>query len=472
MFMKKFLLLTFWMVLGCILWAKAPHGFLPEAIESDSLIYDLWDVILTNRPISVKLVLPSSQENNRAEYEDIVRESFTSWFSESSKKIKESGRTQEMADVLPVLNRGIDLRFDGTSYKIIVYVYDSIDDLHRNCQSKKAIGCASGIEIRISTNELIKEVRPNSPANIKNTLAHEFGHMLGFTDQYIEGIVNDIDYAPAKRGSSVAYVTETVMSGSDAAGKIGCDDTDGIINMIDTQRGGAQGARKNKPWKSFCPQSKDYFLNGKRTRKELYSIRKNMPMQGVWIIDLGQGEKQFSIDLNAPLSPAKLANLKEQILTKDIYNRPTKAKGSNGEIIYYENFQGVTRKAAFINGNLSWVEITYQDRLSKEYFHQLYFGGAGKLSLMEWSKPSRFYYEEGFYPYRGTEGYFSMELSCNADNCKFIKDTFTQYDPFSEGNTSPFLGKIDFQVSPDELKISSNMIREKVKNWFKALPSK
>lgn len=471
--MKKFLLLTFTLMLTVMLWAKSPHGFLPEALEKDSIIYDLWDVILANKPISVKLVLPYSQEDKRAEYENIVRNAFTSWFSDSAKIIRQSAREQEMADVLPVLDMGLDIRF-GTEqgYKIIVYIYESINDLQRNCKNDKALGCASGIEIHIPTPEVIREVRPNTPANINHTLAHEFGHMLGFSDQYIEGIVNDIDEAAPRYESSLAYVSETVMSGSDAAGKIGCDDTDGIIKMIDTQRGGQRGARKGKAWKSFCKDSKDYFLNGKRIRKELYHIRKSMPMQGVWGVDLGQGEKQFSIDLNAPLSPDKLSALKEQILTKDIYGRPTKTKGSNGEIIYYENFQGVTRKAAFIKGNLSWVEITYQDRLSKEYFHQLYFGGAGKLSLMEWSKPSHFYYEEGFYPYNPKAGYYGMELSCNGNNCKFIKDNFTQYDPFSEGNVSPFLGKINFNVSPEELKISANLIREKVKGWFKALPDK
>ena len=470
--MKKLLLLSAFCILGTLLFAKAPNGFLPEALEKDSHIQTLWDTIFANKPISVNLVLPPEQEYKRSGYENLIKRSFTAWFTDTAKKIRESGRAQEMADILPVLDKGIKVTFDGTGFKIKLYVYDSIKVLRNECQSDMAIGCANGEEIRVTTPEVLKQMRPDNPPDLQVTLSHEFGHLLGFSDQYIEGILNDIDYVPQQYGSSLVYATETVMSGSDTKGKIGCDDTDGMIKMIDVKRGGQRGARKGKAWKSFCPESKDYFLNGKRTRKELYHIRKNYPMQGIWTIDLGKGEEELSIDLKAPLSPAKIANLKiTKVLSKDPYNRTNKATGSNGETIYYENIQGVTRKAAFIKDKLAWVEITYQDRLSKEYFHQVYFGGAGKLSLIEWRKPSRFYYEEGFYPY-DINKHYGIEISCNANDCKFTKDNFTEYDPFSKGHSSPFLGKMNFEASPDEIKISANLIRQKVKSWFKALPDK
>ena len=420
--MRKFFLYGICMLFAPLLWGKAPFGIFDEAVQKQSNPQQLWTCILNGSPLTLDLVLPPSEEHKRAQWEDYVQNSFNMWFTQTAKIIEQSGRAEEFADVLPILKRGLVFGPDGLEEH--VFVYDSVEALRRSTGSKKAVASANPKTrtIRIPVQEEFNRVlaAENAPqAPLWKTLVHEFGHQLGFIGQYPHETFLSIDEVHAQGYSSHANPQETVMSAVRQNGKIGCDDTDGIINMIDLQRNGAQGNRAGKSWESFCENSRDKFRDGKCVNCRSYKIRIGRSRER-WIVNIGDGAKEYRLD-SVRLLPQDIVRVKEKVVKRDKENRPIKTKTNNGATVYYEYFQSVIRKAAFIDDSLAWVESIYQDHQTNEYEHHLIFWSENSDIVMIWRKPSSFRYDEGF---------GSIELSCrpqpdNKLNCTVVKDSLT-----------------------------------------------
>lgn len=456
--MRKFYLCGLFMVCFSLLWGKAPFGIFEEALVEGSSSKQLWHHILNGLPITIDLVLPPAQESNRAQIESHVRTALTMWFTDTAKIIEQSGRAEEFADILPILKRGLVFGSGGLEEHIIMY--ESLEKLRQD--SKITTGLASANRttrtIRILTQEKLNQEAPYETP-LWRAIAHEFGHQLGFIGQYPAEITKDIDRVAPYSYSATAHVHETVMSAVKHQGEIGCDDTDAIINMIDLQRQGAQGIRAGKTWKSFCKQSKDEFRDGKCVTCYAYQIRKNSPRWGDWRVDVGNGFKNYSPQ--RLVSAQEIVNVKETILARDSKNRPVKTQTNNAATVYYEYFQTLTRKAAFINQELAWTESVYQNHQNNEYVHELEFW-AGRPVTLTWSKPSLFSFKEG-----RAQIQFSCQKSANGKlDCRLEKDTLTRADSRYFGNFSA--------MDPQSLeyKIAKAAAVNTLIKWFEQLPDK
>ena len=468
--MRKFYLCGIIILFSSLLWGKAPFGIFEESRQEDYQSKRLWSYILSGRPITVDLELPASQEAKRGMWETNIRNSFNRWFTDTAKYVERSGRSSEFADVLPILKRG--LVFGPNGFEVHVVVQDSLDEIRQGSRSHVAMASTdlNTQTIYLPTQEIAN--RDMTSANLSTAplwsiiVPHEFGHMLGFIGQYPRENALHMDQVAKHSYSSQTYPQETVMSSASAKGKIGCDDTDAIINMIDLQRNGSQGARSGKTWASFCRGSSDEFRNGKRVHFESYQIRKN-DQSKEWSINTGRGIKKYSVfktlmgERNdwAFVNPQEIVTAKETVLKRDKENRPIKTKTNNGATVYYEYFQEVTRKAAFMGSKLAWVESVYR---TNEYVHELEFLNSNYSPVvLQWSKPSSISYEEGR---------AKLHLSCRKNSTgKLACDT--QKDELNRGD-SWFGNFAKMNSSSMDYKIAKASAVNTLIAWFEQLPDK
>ncbi len=262
--MRKLLLLSVY-VLAATLCGAVPFS-IDREIETKR--YSMWDSILSEHTLLVSLeLLGNLPREDEAEYRSLIRSGINSWFTDAARFIKEAKREEEFADILPVLEQQIRVEFRKTGeefWNFLVFVFDDMQRLRKSCRSEHVLACAKDASsvafpsIHIFSLELAAE----EELNWEGVFVHEFGHLLGLNDQYPLGVQTQRDRHASGMKSSTIYPEDTVMY--DSMNEIGCDDVDGLINIIDLRRGGAQGKRKDTAWKSFCEQSNDYFKDGKR----------------------------------------------------------------------------------------------------------------------------------------------------------------------------------------------------------------
>ena len=483
--MFKKVLIALFLTSATLSWGKAPFGIFKDSIQPESAGNKIWQTILSEQPITLKLTLPDEEEINRPRWEQELQQAFNQWFVHAYQFIEQSGRAKEFADVLPVLQKGLHFGPQGLEENITVL--NSIKKLRYICGDERANACASRntYTLILPTNEVLSEAAEElnlSPVSLSKIMTHEFGHQLGLIDQNPDDTDRQKNRVLPSGHSTHMHVKDTAMSGSYEQGAMGCDDVDALINVIDLHRAGAQGSRRGKKWKSFCQTSNDYFVDGKNQQVvNKYHIQPTGDEQ-TWFIDLAQAQSpaRMRIERNQTLYP------KQIIATKDItQNKQTaslKTKGPHGEIIYYDYFQGIQRQAAIREDatakHLLWVRVKRLDRKTNQYIHELYFGSKGSFVVMKWMKPSYFYYEE-LSPYNEQRLAVrsSVELACQTENehlaCEVKKDSFTKkaYSK-EEKRNSVLLGEIDFNASAVEQEIFRKTSINRLINFFQDLPEK
>ena len=371
--MRKWLLLGVCLAFGTLAGVGAPYAMFEDAAPEEGEIRNrLWRAILQGGPVTVKLVLPKSESANRREWHRRVTDAFNAWFEYPAYVIRQSNREEEFADILPILDKGIPFGPNGVETTVVFL--GTMQEADQKF-SAAAYGCADmeNFTIYTVTEGPLKEkwntYKPGKPLISYFTIfAHEFGHWLGFMDQYLEdGLAYFLEFVLPRGHSSQRHVTQTIMSSSDNA-KMGCDDVDAIINMIDLQRGGAQGKRRGTMWRSFCPSSPDFFQDGLLAAGYDYRIRADGGDS--WLIDFGDGE--FIEDSLADVSrlginPREEAEKKGKVIKWDAQGRPLFEALSKKEVVYYEYFQGIVLRAAYVQTRdlenlLAWVEEIYPSR--------------------------------------------------------------------------------------------------------------
>jgi len=171
-------------------------------------------------------------------YTQIVMEAFKIWPAFARQQIIDSGRAQEFADIMPLLERGVLLQkvSTGTPFDIKI-LFKSNSPISASC-GEGAEGCFHKYDKRI-TNPALRANYANEHEVI-GVLVHELGHFYGLGDQYREGVEN----------ASLTHSTSDRIDGTDSIMSSGydlrCDDVDGFINLIDFalfKRQGSYSAR-------------------------------------------------------------------------------------------------------------------------------------------------------------------------------------------------------------------------------------
>lgn len=256
--------------------------------------------VMEGRPVSVSLYVAiplekmdieesdmeegQTRENYVMSYfEHFTRQRLLDWFENVKRFLETSARTKEFEDILPMLQRGVDLQFmhpgqnrlqwareveevygpgenfftkydwgsasserDEEPVKLaqvyIVLAYE--EDITAQCPASSD-GCRISIPY---TDSVIMIVPPLS----KRVLRHEWGHAWGLEDLY----------KGAKTSPQTGKILESVMNHSS---HLTCADADAIVYIMDEQA--VREARQKYPadyknhlsarilqgWKSFCP---------------------------------------------------------------------------------------------------------------------------------------------------------------------------------------------------------------------------
>ena len=195
----------------------------------------------------------------------LIEDAFNSWLDSTRQYIEASGRSREFADLLPALDRKINLKQvdcpcvldvkpftesagfkfsypclqQGEEPKIFFITGQNISSVYGNNYS-------SAFYTRDDKTGRHLVVADTGGA-LYSSLQHEIGHALGLGDQYERSLYNSLPQTGAR---------DEQPSIMDSAAAIECDDAEGIINLIDCFRrppaepffrGGDKG------WKSICP---------------------------------------------------------------------------------------------------------------------------------------------------------------------------------------------------------------------------
>lgn len=372
--MKKLYLLFVFCCCISLVQAKAPWAGIvdPETqqLEKSPLLKDM-----LKGKVQVAVVLPSQFARKRAIYEDDVKQALQAWFAQAARLINQQGRTKEFADIYPKLSRPITVQIVPQAAYQVKFAATKAE-IDEKC-GEDGYACYSP-----QSHKIWMPVRPEDQGadfpkdNIeyyRQSFMHEFGHALGLDEQY-EGATEKILINPAYSSSKVGI--DSVMNKKSG---IGCDDVDGLINLIDAQTVGKRSPLARGVWKSFCANSKDRYKDGK-----LVDHRKNKGViesvgNGCWEV---QG-KTFCLNEHSSFQNWRKV-MKQPLRVKSKQGRGNGifyATGPNQEqVTCYKQFRK-TWCAAFLNNQLVWVEefgeLSVGSEESVLLDYTLYFGGNG-----------------------------------------------------------------------------------------------
>lgn len=229
--------------------AAKPWGVLDEVVSTDKSDFAI-DHLLDNRPISYAV-----SKDITPQEEKILLKAFQEWPSATLQAIRAAGRSQEFADIVPLLQRGIALSKTKNENSADTTLQIDFDD---SICGKEAVACYFQ-----STNELV--VTEKDRNNMLADLIHEVGHYYGLGDQYDR----------CRNASHPIYSSDVNKTESsvlrDDLDKLTCDDVDGFINLIDlrlSQRTGKFSIRSRKGWKTFCGSSNNYYQEAKTSNRK------------------------------------------------------------------------------------------------------------------------------------------------------------------------------------------------------------
>ncbi|MBO7238495.1 MAG: hypothetical protein J6U96_04345 [Elusimicrobiaceae bacterium] len=244
-------------------WAAAPWGMLVDYEKNPSDIGYGLPKILAEQPI-LYVIDENTAKKPESKAGDVtakiqhnitaratVAEAFSSWFDNAVQHIKQAHREAEFADVMPLLQQGITLKeIKSVDQADVVFHFTTESEVKEHC-GFDSIGCHSGKDIFIPFIEY-SQLYAEYGDNIQQVLTHEVGHFLGLADQYFHANNASVVHSTSDRIGS----RKSVMASSG----LGCDDVDGLINIIDwtraRQMNGHYSARAQKGWKSFCDNTR------------------------------------------------------------------------------------------------------------------------------------------------------------------------------------------------------------------------
>lgn len=385
--MKKLLFLLF--ILFPMSAAAAPNGFLVNyyeprdgqtKAERPGERY-LMGHIMDGKPVRVGLFFHSKEiDRDVYFYKQLIADGYAQWFAATAKIIRRSGRGKEFADILPLLDRGVQVQFPaqtsaaGRENVDITFHIVPQNSIPKLCRSNMAGGCYSNREGAIPRIYL-----PDINGRmLKWTARHEIGHSLGLSDQYKQ--------ARSHNSHALSSTEETTQSIMNQTPRFTCDDADGVIRLIDSvysfSRGGELG------WRSLCKSWNVTYVHNQPSTKGPYVIT---PSGKQWRLDRFQdgqkvSETLYSFDTEHNRSPFEEEE-PETVLEVDGAGRVVRALGSRGEDIYYSYAYDRKHKLVLKDHKIAWGEIyfpmyVYDVQAGEDIYNgcNKYFGENGSIS--------------------------------------------------------------------------------------------
>ncbi len=230
-----------------------------------------------------------NKEKREKELAKMISDALKRWFTDTATTIRNAGRTQEFADILPLLDKAVkpirinnnlkDYIEDSDSKSIVLFYFITEEEMHKKC-SKRSSGC-SFINKVIVVNPYIKQKSSNfTKDKVFIHIFHEIGHLYGLADQYKRGTWDvDEEYSTTDRVDD----KNSVMA-ANYSSHLSCDDVDGFINLIDftiskQKRRKFPGILK-KGWSDRAKNGWASFCNGNAGYKDTY-YKEAKPVQSL-----------------------------------------------------------------------------------------------------------------------------------------------------------------------------------------------
>lgn len=341
--MRKIISLCFLLGLAPGLWS-APWGAMRDfdqplknnspAIAAPAMgARYLMPKILAGQPIRIYVSVSQEKENRLDKYQTIIAENYNKWFTETASIIQANKRQQEFGDILPLLQKGIQVNFVNREEEAdIVFFIVPFKTMQEHCGAG-AGGCYFRVEspggkprIYLPEDHFWLKLFSAGKVSTSSIGLHEIGHSLGLSDQYEEAR----DANTHDRYSSMRSGKGTMKDNS----SISCDEADGIINLIDLTRHTVRGAESG--WKSLCPRSDEFYVRGQSASKGPFLIEQKD--HNVFVLHTYKQGKRvasqtYTFQKQGAFFPTVFSE--ETVLKRDALGRPVKSTGPNGEDIYY-----------------------------------------------------------------------------------------------------------------------------------------
>lgn len=211
--------------------------------------------------------LPLTPEERKFQT-DLLSQAINAWPTHVLQQIEKSGRAEEFADILPLLQK--KARLEETSVHKdadIQLLLATSEHLEKLC-SEDAEGCILFEKLIVIPRAISYASGTNNYEKLLSILIHEVGHSLGLADQYYQGAEQNASATHSSSNRIDSY--DAIMSYADS---LACDDVDGFINLMDLtlkNRYGSFNERAQKGWKSFCDDT--VYKNAKVLNRKKYTI--------------------------------------------------------------------------------------------------------------------------------------------------------------------------------------------------------
>ena len=235
--------------------AEKPWGALNDYVDHTHYRYAM-DFLMFNPTIYY-----NTSDEITPEQEAMFVKNVQKWPQEVLRIIREQKLESKFKDITPILEKSVTLKKRANKPDIFLKLAEKHD-----CGQDWAAGCFSN-----DTNPFEIAVVRQHQADFNNIILHEIGHFYGLGDQYEGSRVN----THAEYSSDVNKEYGSVMQGGNHS-EITCDDADGFINLIDIRRSkmneGKFSKRAERGWVSLCPQSANFYQNGKTINRKIQDL--------------------------------------------------------------------------------------------------------------------------------------------------------------------------------------------------------
>lgn len=273
--MKKsitfFLFLNFLLVALPLFSGQAPWGVMDDYVEPRNKEIPL------EKFLSGKIIYyfmeeedgqPAPELAEQMANQSLFLRAVNAWPAYALQQIEKAGRTEEFADLLPLLKQKPNLqRTNDRKQADVQVLFASPSELRSNCD-ETALACFIFNKLIIVPEVVTYHDKSTNYNEVLSSLIHEVGHFYGMADQYYNG---------AEKNASAVYSTSDRIDSDNSlmaySKKLSCDDADGFINLIDITQNRLKGQfspRAQKGWQSFCDDT--LYKKAKVVNRKSYSI--------------------------------------------------------------------------------------------------------------------------------------------------------------------------------------------------------
>ena len=316
------------LVKGMVPWAEDKNAYSPRQEASDEEeqdecgpdedMYSLLPFIVREEKIRIVVDISNLKHQGATEqkfYQEKVEGLFQQWFENALSWIEVDHREKEFEDIIPLLRKGINgngikLKNSCRTSEVRFVIYETKKDFQK--KQKESEGTV-GLFIAGDTR---KPIRIYVSLEAEDAVwSHEIGHAWGFVDEYGNAYNK---YASSLYGSArrpiLSIMEDRIIPEEEdeekftGASEPSCEDSEGLINMLDAWTVRLKkdrhpeiwpdfvSERIKNGWKSFEMGLDDFYLLGSSIHKLFENLDK-LPQPEREIVQRALWENQDEIQL-------------------------------------------------------------------------------------------------------------------------------------------------------------------------------